>query len=766
MRHLLLGTLISVLTCGAALADNTPDKLITRDISFGKGPLFFSATTLVYAAHSPFDIGTLASFLNGSLARTPSINPAFVEFALPAPVACDMMRIDLIGVRHAYRLSAAASVPDLTNRTGSYTILAEGITEDGVIIVLPATHVMARAFRLDARRLEGDDYVHFYAWQHAVPMAITGITAEVKVRIEHGPEPAAFVPFDQQITRPVDSLLTLRVTGAATDGTRYDVTDGARVTSGGRHVRRFEGGRLQFTAPESVAVTVTYANVTLAGRVTVTPRACSNAQADVDVQFIERLPRLDYDGPNGGWPTNRQPVLWRAHVKNWGDHAVTARARWLLDGRLVRQATLHIPPHAQVLPTLPWRWSPQRHTLRFEIEPLPGELVKDNNACELATDALTVGFYVERSLADFFHEHQHALGLDDANSFADWGQRQVRHWNHMLAAAVSPFTPSGCLDRVRLDRVRVVPDGALPMHGGIPSNNPNNHDKTVDLIWGFPYKFDQLSNGINLAAVKASIARDDWHWFFMDLGLFHELGHARYLCDGYGFDVHTDALTDLRDTQGAPVLGTYFQPRGVVRYNKYPGLMGGDYHQLSWFDAMMLNRVAGRRARGGNYNGPSVIGEFLQEIPTNFVLRFRGPHDEIIAAAPVAVFWANQMPDTWYGKSYTNALCRAYTTDANGEVRADRFLFARDGRIVHTYGYANSVPLLRVTQAGRDYFAFLEVSELNMLANTTNAPAPVVTITLPLRTGPPTPLAPEAGRIAMPPWRTVTPFAAPRSKQQ
>ena len=286
MRHLLLGTLISVLTCGAAIADNTPDKLITRDISFGKGPSFFSATALVYVAHSPFDIGTLASFLNGSLARTPSINPAFVEFALPAPVACDMMRIDLIGARHAYRLSAATSVPDLTNRTGSYTILAEGITEDGVIIVLPTTRIMARAFRLDARRLEGDDYVHFYAWQHAVPMAITGITAEAKVRIEHGPEPAVFVPFDQQITRPVDSLLTLRVTGAATDGTRYDVTDGARVTSGGRHVRRFEGGRLQFTAPESVAVTVTYANATLAGRVTVTPRACSNAQADVDVQFI------------------------------------------------------------------------------------------------------------------------------------------------------------------------------------------------------------------------------------------------------------------------------------------------------------------------------------------------------------------------------------------------------------------------------------------------------------------------------------------------
>jgi len=178
---------------------------------------------------------------------------------------------------------------------------------------------------------------------------------------------------------------------------------------------------------------------------------------------------------------------------------------------------------------------------------------------------------------------------------------------------------------------------------------------------------------------------------------------------------------------------------------------------------VMLNRVAGRRARGGNCNGPAVIGEFVQDIPTNFIMQFRGPQGEIIADAPVAVLWADVQPDSWYGKHYTNQACQAYTTDRNGEVRADRFLFARDGRLVHTYGHANSVPLLRVTHAGRDYFAFFEVSELNMLATVTNArtATPTVTITLPLRTGAPTPMEPTADRIPIPPWRTRTPFAVP-----
>ena len=92
--------------------------------------------------------------------------------------------------------------------------------------------------------------------------------------------------------------------------------------------------------------------------------------------------------------------------------------------------------------------------------------MEHNNRLEIATDALTVGFYVDRSYADQFHEHQYKLGIDDSNSFADWGQRIIRQWNKMLANSRYPEAPNGALDRVRLDLVRVVPDQAIPFQGG------------------------------------------------------------------------------------------------------------------------------------------------------------------------------------------------------------------------------------------------------------------------------------------------------------
>lgn len=72
---------------------------------------------------------------------------------------------------------------------------------------------------------------------------------------------------------------------------------------------------------------------------------------------------------------------------------------------------------------------------------------------------------------------------------------QVESYNLLLARAVYPETPNGVLDRIRLDRVTVVADGALPLDpaganvGGsfTPAQaRPNLPDRSVDLQWGFP----------------------------------------------------------------------------------------------------------------------------------------------------------------------------------------------------------------------------------------------------------------------------------------
>jgi hypothetical protein len=68
-----------------------------------------------------------------------------------------------------------------------------------------------------------------------------------------------------------------------------------------------------------------------------------------------------------------------------------------------------------------------------------------------------------------------------ASSWEDWAQRHIQIWNAQFAAAAFDQTPGGISDRVRLDRLTVVADGALPLAGGLPTNHPNLSDRTVDL---------------------------------------------------------------------------------------------------------------------------------------------------------------------------------------------------------------------------------------------------------------------------------------------
>jgi hypothetical protein len=110
-----------------------------------------------------------------------------------------------------------------------------------------------------------------------------------------------------------------------------------------------------------------------------------------------------------------------------------------------------------------WPWQPGNHTLRFEVDPVDSivEVSELNNAIEDRTNTLSVGFWVEQSVYDWFNANQVSLGLGSV-PWEDWAHRQLCVWNQMFADAITPFTPQGILDRVRLDEVTVVTDGALP----------------------------------------------------------------------------------------------------------------------------------------------------------------------------------------------------------------------------------------------------------------------------------------------------------------
>jgi hypothetical protein len=239
------------------------------------------------------------------------------------------------------------------------------------------------------------------------------------------------------------------------------------------------------------------------------------------------------------------------------------------------------------------------------------------------------------------------------------------------------------------------------------------------------------------------------------------------LIDTYGCDVAVGGKTpetasiQIKDDQGRWICGTYLQKEGGVHSDHYEGDMGGPYEIYGPYEIVMLNRIAGQRAQGGNCNGTCRIGSYIQDIPKQFKIEFVGPNGEVLANDPVKVYWAGPK-DEWYGKLYDNTVDREFTTDANGCITTDRMFFAADGKLIHTYGHSNLVTIVRIDHAGQTYYIFLEVPEVNMLANTSKDPVPVLRKVVPLRTGEPTPLPADYDRRRAPDWHTRTLFDVPK----
>lgn len=445
--------------------------------------------------------------------------------------------------------------------------------------------------------------------------------------------------------------------------------------------------------------------------------AQSNTDFDLDVMYIERTPRINYDptAPTGGWPADGQAVQWVAHLHNWGTQDVaTVDYRWTLDGSVVAGGTItDWTAGTDITVSWPWTWEQVRHSLKFELDPdsaVTGELGRLNNTLNITTDALAVGVWVEDGLSAYMHDNQKVYN-DGANSFEDWVQRNIVLWNKMLSDGVYPTSPNGITDRVRLDEVVHVGDGVLPLAGGgYATNFPDVRDKTVDLMWGFPYHSTDTGSGSLYDPIPGSP-------FEYDFELLHELDHARYLIDSYAFDVHDLAVQNVTDGAGHLLLGTAAMARetdsGYVHSDKYKGLMDSS-HYYSEYEAYEWNRIAGKRARYGNYNAPGDIGVFLNtDLPKNNHFRFVDQTFAPLAGARVEVHQARGNRGEWYGKVYADTPDAVYTTDSDGSVTLPRCPFGTS--INQTYGIANGVMLLviRLTN-GVVRTVFVEASDFNL----------------------------------------------------
>ncbi len=446
------------------------------------------------------------------------------------------------------------------------------------------------------------------------------------------------------------------------------------------------------------------------------PLLSQTIDEDLVVGWIHRLPELDYV-PNSlqpdveGWPAVGDTVVWQAVVRNWFPTDQTVDYRWLLDGVELTAGTTTLAAGSHTAVPLPWVWTFDRHVLRFEIDSGAAvtEFSEQNNTLEVFTDAISIGFWVEQSVYDYFHQYQSELGVG-ANSWEDWGQRHVARWNVMFADAVYPEAPSGVLDRIRCDKIVIVPDGALPLAWGYyPTNHPDTSDKTVDLMWGFPATL----LGGSMYSDHTTIS--DNNPFYFEGSLLHELGHARYLVDVYGFNVALDQIHITED--GAPIAGTPLMPGidgGILAYlTPYRGLMNAQYTYIDQYSTSALNLIAGDRAHNGNFNAPYNLGEFLQDLPDDNELTITDQGGTPLAGASVRIYQATTQVGVWYGKDYDDIPDLDLTADAYGKVLLGRCPFSSDGTVIHYWELSNAVPIVRVQWEGIIRYAFLPVTEFN-----------------------------------------------------
>lgn len=450
--------------------------------------------------------------------------------------------------------------------------------------------------------------------------------------------------------------------------------------------------------------------------------------AELTIQYVQRLPAIDFvPGSSNprveGWPSVGQSVTWQAHVKNWFPTTQDVAYSWRLDGAEVGGGSLTIAPDAVGIAEYSSPWAFERHELAFVVDPanLIAEEEEHNNQVTVITDAISIGFYVEQSMYDHFRAHQHDLPGVHSTSFEDWAQRQVTLYNELFRRAVYPETPQGVTERVRLDKITIVADLALPLdQGGNPgggetdaaSARPNGADRTVDLQWGFPSSV--------IANYQDFTDFDIFNQFYYYSGsVQHELGHARTMVDVYGETVY-DGLPghEVDIEENGEKLGIPFMPREKINFNGHDGfkmcaqengLMADTWTYLDRLSAIVWNKMAGERARLGNFNAPADIGWFMNELlPAQNRIRVVDRSGSPVAGASLSIYQGTdpsipvQVP---YGRIFDDEPDLSADTDGDGVALLPRNPFAPAGQpVVHTEPFSNATAIVRAEKDGVAYF--------------------------------------------------------------
>ena len=342
---------------------------------------------------------------------------------------------------------------------------------------------------------------------------------------------------------------------------------------------------------------------------------------DLDVTYIERLPRyrsnhgnLTWDtkgsrlfltkpNPDPVWPKGGTKATFKAHIVNKGPVASKPfKYEFLIDGKTIGGGQHDgLKPGDEVVLDQAWVWKDGEHTITCKVVPEGQDFSVWNNSHSDRVDSLGLIFVIAQSTRDGFDG---VMNMAETFSCEDWVQYHFQVMNFLFADSIFPGSPKGCLERVRVDEIVFLPDNVYPDKEATTGNDKDGR-ALHEGKWGLsPWSdYANLAQGMN--------------W-----GLLHELGHQLGIIDGYFMDHNRGRIT-ARDKTGALIDVGYSVP--------YEGMMRGHGpHVFEEPTAIALNWMRGKH-RGG-------FGSYLFNLPKQCGVRILDYNGTPISNAEIRIF--------------------------------------------------------------------------------------------------------------------------------
>jgi hypothetical protein len=405
---------------------------------------------------------------------------------------------------------------------------------------------------------------------------------------------------------------------------------------------------------------------------------------DLDVTFIERTPRylryLDagtgqyetkvYRGEQIGfmnnpkygtarkWPQQGETVTFTAHIKNKGteEFVGTIPYEWSMNKRVISQGDWQgrLKPGAEATVSIQWPWQADHRDHRDLVIAFwadPDERIPDtcrnNNFLGKYVEGRTLKYWVDRQSYEFMDGLCNAWG---SYSFEDYLQWHVWMWNETFLdkSRFAEIARDGCLERVSLDDIEVVPNGLLDPWGkhtpkptiGSPGGT-GLADCRFDGEWGSCWPWDTKADNYDeqIKNVKRFFTT---RTVLLEGSLLHECSHQCLAAfDIYWSNMEPSEPSNPNGKCKVKDGGEYYITRGEM----YPfgGLMGGgdtrpDPHYRTSTGLFSLHSIAGFNSnlpyRGGFF------GEWQYDLPRRIYVRILDAGGRPIPGAAVKVWQA------------------------------------------------------------------------------------------------------------------------------